>query len=68
VPSATGPARLAPHSRPPAAAGRAALLGRAALPDRAALPAGRHGTCRVPGRFPQLTAVDRVVGDLRTLL
>lgn len=53
---ATGHARLALHSRPPAAA------------DRAALPGWRHETCPVPGRFPQLTAVDRVVDDLRALL
>jgi pimeloyl-ACP methyl ester carboxylesterase len=56
TPAAISPTRLARHSRPPG------FTARAALPD------WQHETYHVPGRFPQLMAVDRVVRDLRTLL
>jgi pimeloyl-ACP methyl ester carboxylesterase len=56
TPSATRHARLAIHSRPPRPG------------DVCALPGWRHETYGLPGPFPQLSAVDRIVRDLRALL
>ena len=56
TPPAARHARLAVHSRPPRPS------------DVSALPGWRHETYGLPGSFPQLAAVDRVVRDLRELL
>jgi hypothetical protein len=53
---ATRHTRLAVHSRPPTGE------------QVAALPGWRHDTYHLPGRFPHLADVDRIVRDIRTLL